>query len=148
MNQNVFDELRGINWRKLQIIKFLLIKDYCLIWTSGFPWQLKNRTDVTVRIKRAHRKKQQIVPPRTLSKASSVKWIKTIRLGYVVDAATFDIIDIMALMVFAIRFCKYERPLAWLGNRNLKTKRTIEENYKFLLNIQYARLRKRKLNTA
>ena len=52
------------------------------------------------------------MPPRTLSKASAVKWIKTIRLGYVVDAATFDIMDIMALMVFAIRFCKYERPLA------------------------------------
>lgn len=77
-----------------------------------FPRQLKDRTDVTVRIKRANRKKQQIVPPRTLSKASSAKRIKTIRLGYVVDAAKFDIMDIMTLMVFAIRFCKYKRPLA------------------------------------
>lgn len=67
---------------------------------------------MTVRIKRANRKKQQIVPPRILSKASSVKWIKTIRLGYVVDAATFDTMDIMTLMEFAIRFCKYKRPLA------------------------------------
>lgn len=48
-----------------------------------------------------------MVPPRNTSsnKASSVKRIKTIRLGYVVDAATFDIMDIMALMVFSTGLC-------------------------------------------
>lgn len=52
-----------------------------------------------------------MVPVRTLGKASSVKRIKTIRLGYVLDAATFDVMDIMALMVFSVRFCAFKQRL-------------------------------------
>lgn len=47
-----------------------------------------------------------MMPPRTLSKASLVKWIKTIRLSYVVDAAMYNIMDVMVLIVFSTRIVR------------------------------------------
>lgn len=74
-----------------------------------------------------------MVPVRTLSKASSVKRIKTIRLGYVLDAATFDVMDIMALMVFSVRFCAFKQHL--IEGTKFKGKRSLEKIFfKYLKN--------------
>lgn len=79
-----------------------------------------------------------MVPVRTLSKASSVKRIKTIRLGYVLDAATFDVMDIMVLMVFSLRFCAFEQHL--IERTKFKGERSLEKitpiSFKYLQAIR------------
>lgn len=79
-----------------------------------------------------------MVPVRTLSKASSVKRIKTIRLGYVLDAATFDVMDIMVLMVFSLRFCAFEQHL--IEGTKFKGERSLEKitpiSFKYLQAIR------------